>query len=58
MPIPRTADAGRIIRFLKKDKPDMYNQMVAMALDTVRKAGGNVKGEDSRILKALKKKLI
>lgn len=44
MPIPKTKDVGKIIRFLKKDKPDMPdNQRVAIALETARKSGKKVK---------------
>lgn len=39
MPIPKLTDVGEIIRFLKKEKPNMpKNQRIAIALETARKA--------------------
>lgn len=38
MPLPKTKDVGKIISFLKKDKPDMKrDQMIAIALEVSRR---------------------
>lgn len=38
MPLPKTSDVGKIISFLKKDKPKMKrDQMIAIALSEVRR---------------------
>lgn len=43
MPIPKTRDVGKTIRFLKKEKPGMpHKQKVAIALSTARAAGANI----------------
>ena len=40
MPIPKSQNVGKIMDFLKKDKPMMSKgQMLAIALDTARRAG-------------------
>lgn len=42
-PIPRTKDVGRLIRFLKEEKPDMSKkQRVAVALSVAREAGKKI----------------
>lgn len=42
-PIPETTDIGKIIEFLKKDKPKMKKkQRLAIALETARKAGAKI----------------
>lgn len=43
MPIPKTKDVGKTMRFLKKDKPGMpQKQKVAIALNTAREAGADI----------------
>lgn len=43
MPIPKTKDVGKTIRFLKKEKPGMSKkQRTAIALETARKAGAKI----------------
>ena len=43
MPIPKTKNIGKIMSFLKKDKPNMsMKQRVAIALSQARKAGAKV----------------
>lgn len=38
MPLPKTADIGKIIRFLRKEKPSMpFKQKLAIALSQARK---------------------
>ena len=44
MPIPKTKKVGKVISFLKKEKPSMpHKQAVAIALSTARKAGAKIK---------------
>jgi len=44
MPLPRTTDVGKLVRFLKQEKPGMkQSQRLAIALDTARRAGANIK---------------
>lgn len=39
MPFPKTTDVGKVMKFLKKDKPKMKRkQMIAISLDVVRRA--------------------
>ena len=43
MPIPRSRNVGKTIRFLKREKPSMpKRQRVAIALETARKAGAKI----------------
>lgn len=43
MPIPKTQDPGKTIKFLKKEKPGMpHKQKVAVALETARKSGASI----------------
>ena len=43
MPIPKTRDIGKTIRFLKHEKPGMLQkQKVAIALDVARRSGANI----------------
>ena len=50
MPLPKTTDVGRLIRFLKKEKPGMsVKQRTAIALSQARRSGG-------RLVKKLRKK--
>jgi hypothetical protein len=43
MPIPKTRDVGKTIKFLKKDKPGMpRKQRVAIALETARRSGAKI----------------
>ncbi len=43
MPIPKTKDIRKIIRFLKKEKPNMpHRQMIAIALQVARRAGAKI----------------
>lgn len=40
MPLPKTSDIGRVISFLKKDKPKMGSkQRIAIALSQSKKHG-------------------
>ncbi len=50
MPLPKTRNIGKTIKFLKKDKPSMpRKQKTAIALNTARRAGANIpKSESSR----------
>ena len=45
MPIPKTRDAGKIMRFLMKEDHSKWphKQMVAIALSQARKAGAKIK---------------
>lgn len=44
MPIPKTTNVGKTIRFLKKEKPGMKRkQRIAIALETARRAGAKIK---------------
>lgn len=42
MPIPKTKDVGKVMRFLKKDKPSMptmpKKQKIAIALSVTKKS--------------------
>jgi len=43
MPIPKSKDVGKTMRFLKGDKPNMpHKQKVAIALSTAREAGASI----------------
>ena len=43
MPIPKTRNVGKTIRFLKHEKPGMpQKQRVAIALETAREAGADI----------------
>ena len=43
MPIPKSKDVGKTMRFLKKDAPGMpKKQKVAIALSTARSAGAKI----------------
>lgn len=43
MPLPKTKNVGRLIRFLKKEKPGMsLKQKRAIALNTARKEGADI----------------
>ena len=43
MPIPKTQDVGKTIKFLKKEKPGMpQKQKVAIALSVAREAGAKI----------------
>jgi len=43
MPIPKTRDVGKTIKFLKKEKPSMpKKQKLAIALETARSAGAKI----------------
>lgn len=44
MPLPKTKDVGRLIRFLKKENPNMPSkQRTAIALSQARKSGAKKK---------------
>lgn len=44
MPIPKTKKVGKVISFLKKEKPNMpKKQAIAIALSTARKSGAKIK---------------
>lgn len=50
MPLPKTKDPGKIIRFLKKDRPGMSRkQRVAIALSQARKSGAKIPKLSDRI---------
>lgn len=43
MPLPKTKNVGKVISFLKKEKPSMsQRQRVAIALNTAREAGAKI----------------
>ncbi len=43
MPLPKTRDIGKLMKFLKKDRPGMpKKQKIAIALSQARKAGKNI----------------
>ena len=43
MPILKTKDVGKTIKFLRKEKPGIkYSQALAIALDVARKAGAKL----------------
>ena len=47
MPIPKSKDPGKTIRFLKHDKPNMpQKQRVAIALEVARDAGAEIPKRD------------
>ena len=53
MPIPKTRDIGKIMRFLKKEKPSMsQKRRLAIALSTARKAGKKIKAKKRSPLNA------
>jgi len=55
MPIPVTKDVGSTVKFLKKEKPGMpHRQKIAIALETARKAGADIK--ENPISKEIKKR--
>lgn len=40
MPLPKTKNVGRLVKFLKKEKPKMKKkQRIAIALSQARKSG-------------------
>lgn len=42
-PLPHTTDIGKIMKFLKKEKPDISNkQRIAIALSQARKSGARI----------------
>jgi hypothetical protein len=44
MPLPKTTDVGKLIAFLKSEKPNMSKgQRLAIALDTARRSGTKIK---------------
>ena len=44
MPLPKTKDVGRLVKFLRKEKPNMSKkQITAIALGQARKAGAKIK---------------
>ena len=44
MPLPKTTDVGKLIGFLKKDKPGMpHKQRIAIAISQARKSGAKIK---------------
>ncbi|MCX7716494.1 MAG: hypothetical protein N2Z73_03665 [Endomicrobia bacterium] len=54
MPLPKTTDVGKIIRFLKREKPSMpKKQMLAIALSQVRKYA---RGKRKKVLEEAYKK--
>lgn len=43
MPLPKTRDVGKLIGFLKREKPNMpHKQVVAIALERARSAGARI----------------
>lgn len=56
MPLPRTTDIGKIISFLKKEKPKMSKkQRLAIALNSIRNAKGYSKDAVSIAMKKIGK---
>jgi hypothetical protein len=52
MPLPKTKDVGKLISFLKREKPGMkHAQRVAIALDTARKVDPKVGAMKKRLKK-------
>ena len=52
MPIPKTRDVGKTIRFLKRDKPGMpAKQRLAIALNTSRRSGSSISDKARSIRK-------
>lgn len=48
MPLPESKDVGLIMRFLKKDKPNMARkQKIAIAVNQARKSGARIKKKRS-----------
>ena len=44
MPLPKTKDISKLIRFIKKEHPEMsQKQAVAIALNQARKSGAKIK---------------
>ena len=53
MPLPKTKDMGKMMRFLKHDKPGMsHKQKVAIAMHQTGKAGAKIKKMASRVKKS------
>ncbi len=49
MPLPKTKDVGKVMRFLKKEKPNMsYDQMIAIALSQTGKSYKNKNAKKKR----------
>lgn len=43
MPIPKTQDIGKVIRFLKEEKPNMsHKQKIAIAISQSKEAGSDI----------------
>jgi len=43
MPLPKTKDVGKVIKFLKKEKPGMSRkQAIAISLAQARKSGAKI----------------
>lgn len=60
MPLPKTKDVGKIIRFLKKEKSGMSSkQRVAIALSQARKSGAKIpkKKKSRKTIKHKSKKI-
>ena len=49
MPLPKSSDPGKIIRFLKREKPGMpQKQRIAIALSQARKSGAKISKKKSK----------
>jgi len=49
MPLPKTSEVGKIMSFLKKEKPGMASdQKTAIALNQARKHGARIPKPDAR----------
>jgi len=58
MPIPKTRKVGKVIRFLKKEKPSMpKKQKVAIALETARRAGAKIPKKISKTTSRVSRRL-
>ena len=56
MPIPKTKNVGKVMKFLKKDKPGMpQKQKVAIALSQARSAGAHIPMK-KKVIDAMHKK--
>jgi len=43
MPLPKTKNVGKVMHFLKKEKPGMpLKQRIAIAMEQARKSGANI----------------
>lgn len=56
MPLPKTRDIGKIIRFLKKERRKRpLKQIIAIALSHARKMGAKIKSPRHKALENIRK---